>query len=138
MKGNTLYQLIGLLVFLIVFLFVSVVWQYHMFIPETEQIEEKEFDLPVSRSVVQIDEKVFEYAVNQSDWAQYSKGKLNAKDGTEKRFTQIVNNNNMIDRLSEFSWNSKDATLKLPTKGDYVYVPTWVMYEFCLFLPYDD
>lgn len=149
MNKERLSQISQMAIIVAVFLAITGIFQFRVFFPKNESIQNKRFDLPLSRGAVMIDESVFKNAVNQSEWAEYhrgllsNEGEMHAKEGSEERFLRIVNRNGLIQSIDSlypntFTWKPDENCLVMPTKDKHIMVPTWVLYEFRQYLPYDN
>lgn len=107
-----------------------------LFIPKQDTISIQKADIPLSRSTVEFDYRVFKDAVKKTSWADLNGNVLEADDDDDlKNFNERINRNRMAEALAnmypdQFEWNTKEGKLKMPRSGKYILVPTWVLYEF--------
>lgn len=138
---DLLFQIIGIAIIIIVYLGITALLQNRMLCPQAECIQEKSMDLPLSRSTVLIDEDILEEAINSSDWAEYRNHHIKAREGFGEQFASRVNRNGLAGIISQMNhslFEYQDNSLELKSrKNGFVLVPTWVLYEFNQYLPYD-
>lgn len=133
MKG--ILRVVSIVVSVALFFLVVYVTNKRLFITKQDPISVPKTDLPLSRSTIEFDYKVFKAAVEKTSWADLRGNTIAATGDDPKEFNERINRNGMTEILAnmypdQFEWNTEGGKLKMSRSGKYILVPTWVLYEF--------